>query len=204
MPIFRKDTPSRRQDRNECKHYTSYKKTLKEDFNHRCGYCDDTDFQKVRNFTIDHFVPQNPTGFSHTIAPNYYYNLVYSCGYCNTSKTNKWPTNDSKKSNDGIVGFIDPIEQKYTNLYSRDINGRIQPVSSTNNLAKYIIKELKLWLPIHEKMWKLEKVRKLNKDIEKRLNGMLEGELKVKLEREHYEILKIWVSIQENIFTENV
>lgn len=203
MPDFRKETPSRRPDRKECKHYTSYKKTLKEDFNHRCGYCDDIDFQKIRSFTIDHFVPQNPRNFNHSIAPNYYYNLVYSCGYCNTSKTNKWPTNNPKQNNDGSIGFIDPVEKDYTDLYSRDINGRIQPVNAADDLANYIVKELKLWLPIHEKMWKLENVRKLNKDIENRLKGMPEGKFKVELEREHYEILKLWVSIQESIFVEN-
>lgn len=204
MLVFRKNTPLRRPDRKECKHYTSYKKTLREDFNNRCGYCDDIDFQKVRSFTIDHFIPQNPVGFNHGIAPNYYYNLVYSCGYCNTSKTNKWPTNNSAISNDGNVGFIDPIEIDYTNLYKRDINGKIQPVDSANNLANYIINELKLRLPVHQKMWKLEQVRLLNNEIATKLENLEDGELKAELEKEHYQILKLWVSIQESIFVENV
>lgn len=203
MHVFRNDTPKRRLNRKECKHYTSYKKTLKEDFNSRCGYCDDIDFQKVRNFTIDHFIPQNPLGFSHNIAPNYYYNLVYSCGYCNISKTNKWPTNDPALSNDGNIGFIDPVENDYTNLYQRDVNGKIHPVDSTNNLANYIIKELKLWLPIHQKMWKLEQIRSLNKEITIKLENLKDGQLKDDLEKEHYKILKLWVSIQESIFVEN-
>ena len=72
MPVFRELTPNRRPDRKECKHYRSYRKTLREDFNNRCGYCDDSDRLRIRSFTIDHFVPQNPKDFRQMITTIWY------------------------------------------------------------------------------------------------------------------------------------
>ncbi|WP_289028713.1 HNH endonuclease [uncultured Algoriphagus sp.] len=199
---FRTATPTRRPDRKECKHYYSYLGTLRADFNQRCGYCDDFDRLRIRSFTIDHFVPQNPKDFEHDIPPNYYYNLVYSCRYCHGAKTNKWPTKDAQTPNDGKAGFIDPINDQYTKLYKRSATGKIIP-SDDSELAKYIIKELKLWLPVHERMWKLEKVKQLNDKIEEKLKTITDETIKKELEQLHYEVLKVWYQIQESVFVEN-
>ncbi len=66
--------------------YRYYKAYLREDFNKRCGYCDDRDIicGGIRGFHIDHFRPQKP--FSHL--ENDYNNLVYACPYCNGGKSN--------------------------------------------------------------------------------------------------------------------
>lgn len=199
---FRSATPIRRPDRKECKHYYSYLDTLRADFNQRCGYCDDLDRLRIRSFTIDHFVPQTPKDFTHDIPPNYYYNLVYSCRYCNGAKTNKWPTKDAKTPNDGKTGFIDPINDQYTKLYKRSATGKIIPIDDSE-LAKHIIKELKLWLPVHERMWKLEKVKQLNDKIVEKLKTIVDETIKKELEQLHYEVLKMWYQIQETVFVEN-
>lgn len=203
MHPFREKTPVRRPDRAECKHYNSYRKTLREDFTQRCGYCNDLDSYRIRSFTIDHFVPQNPKGFKTTIAPNYYYNLVYACRYCNTSKMNKWPTNDEHTHNNGSQGFIDPVEQEYTDLYTRTVSGRIQPVDDENVLAHHIVAELKLWQPIHERMWKFEKIDLLIEQIELKLNNVKDQAAKEAAESIHYKLLKSWREIQKGIFVEN-
>lgn len=203
MHPFREISPIRRPNRVECKHYSSYLKTLREDFKERCGYCDDSDRLRIRSYTIDHFVPQSPDGFTHDIMPNYYYNLVYSCRYCNSAKTNKWPTKDHKTHHDGKIGFIDPIENEYTYLYKRTLTGKITPQDDTNELAHHIIKELKLWLPIHERMWKLEKIKKLNDLIQIKLDELEYGALKVEMEQLHYQILKVWMKIQDSVFVDN-
>lgn len=199
---FRDTTPIRRSGRKECKHYYSYLDTLRTDFNQRCGYCDDLDSLRIRSFTIDHFVPQKPKGFKHDIEPNYYDNLVYACRYCNGAKINKWPTKDANKSTDGKIGFIDPVDEEYTKLYKRSISGKIVP-SNDSELAKHIMKELKLWLPIHERMWKLEKVKELNTKIVEKLKIVADAALKKELEQLHYEVLKVWYQIQESVFIEN-
>lgn len=155
---FRDGTPERRKGRRVCVNYTSYRKTLKEDFKHRCGYCGSFDKIFKRSFAIDHFIPQNPIGFTHTLPPNDYYNLVYSCGYCNGAKLNKWPTKDIKKPNDGKVGFIDPTDPIYDSLFCRNSEGSIMLVKSTHLLSIYLYKEIDLCNPVHSILWKIEKL----------------------------------------------
>ena len=199
---FRNSTPIRRPNRIVCKHYSSYLVTLRADFNQRCGYCDDLDRLRIRSFTIDHFVPQNPDSFTHSISPNYYYNLVYACRYCNGAKTNKWPTKDGTIHNDGKIGFIDPVNDTYTKLFKRSKLGKIIP-SKKSELAEYIIEELNLWLPIHERMWKLERLKQLNNQIKSRLSSFMDQELKNELKALHYQVLVELDAIQESIFVEN-
>lgn len=201
--LFRIETPTRREDRAVCEHYSSYRKTLREDFNYRCGYCDDHDSYRIRSYTIDHFVPQNPSNFKCTIAPNFYYNLVYACRYCNEAKTNKWPTNDEKTPHNGKEGFIDPVNQEYTDLYKRNSEGRIEPANADDDLAKYIIEELKLWKPVHERMWKLEKVDAQISKMEERIKAVIDTDLRKELEAIRNELSNTWREIQKGIFTEN-
>ena len=113
MYSFRQVTPTHTVNRRVCKHYKSYKKTLRSDFNERCGYCNDFYPDHKRYYVIDHFVPQKPDGWSHTIPPNKYDNLIYACSFCNGAKSNKWPTMDEKIPNDGTHGFIKPTLKSY-------------------------------------------------------------------------------------------
>lgn len=202
MPEFRDFTPQRRQNRDVCTHYRSYQKTLREDFKKRCGYCNDIDKQRIRSYTIDHFVPQNPKDFTHNIASNDYYNLVYACHYCNSAKSNKWPTLDANVPNDGIVGFIEPTEIEYAQIFSRTSSGKIVP-KEPSALADYIIEHLELWYPIHERMWKLEKVLGLHHEIQDRLRKTTNAALQQILKEAHYEILIEIVEIQSSVFVEN-
>lgn len=203
MYPFRENTPEHRPGRAVCVHFSAYRTTLREDFKMRCGYCDDSDLLRIRSFTIDHFVPQNPVGFTHSIPSNDYYNLVYACSYCNTYKTNKWPTLNSSVPNDGVQGFIKPTDQEYTNRFKRSKEGRIIPSDSHDEVANYIKSELKLWLPIHERMWKLEKVKALNEKIKTALASMTDGKLKEELEGVHYQVLLLLTGIQDSIFMAN-
>ena len=56
--LFRKDDPQRRDNIVEKKNYRDYRIPLREDFNCRCGYCNDRDIPRVEYFEIDHLVPQ--------------------------------------------------------------------------------------------------------------------------------------------------
>ncbi len=201
MYVFRLKEPIRRADRRECKIYTSYAKTLREDFNNRCGYCDDSGELGLRNFAIDHFVPQNPIDFVNDIAPNYYYNLVYSCNFCNSSKSNKWPTKDSKIFNDGNVGFIEPTTVDYTNLFKRSALGEIICNGQKPSIADYIIRELKLWYPVHHITWRLERVKKLGEEVKAKILNVTDDDIKKELEATHYEILKEIDDLYQNLFT---
>lgn len=199
---FRNQTPKRDPNRAVCEHYTSYRKTLRQDFNKRCGYCDSFDHYRIKSFAIDHFIPRNPKDFIPKIAPNVYKNLVWSCSYCNLAKSNKWPTKDETISNDGNVGFIDPELKEYSELFKRNADGEIQ---SKNNKAieKHIIKELKLWLPIHSRMWKLEKLMKLELDLRNELSLITDDELRKDFKDCHYDIMMLVIDLMRNIFSEN-
>lgn len=153
MSLFREKRPKHRKGRAVCVHYKSYKKTLRTDFNRRCGYCDDLDFNRIRDFVIDHFVPRNPDGWKHRIKDNYYYNLVYACPFCNRAKSNKWPTKKTKVHNDGNEGFIMPTKRTYDKVFTRAKDGSII-YDPANPLSKYLYDNLDLWQPIHSLNWR--------------------------------------------------
>jgi hypothetical protein len=201
MYVFRLKEPLRRANRKECELYSSYRKTLEEDFNKRCGYCDDSNEYRMRNFAIDHFVPQNPVDFVNDIAPNYYYNLVYSCNFCNSSKSNKWPTRDCKVYNDGKSGFIEPTTVDYTNLFKRNSLGEIICNGNNPDIAKYVIRELNLWYPVHHITWKLERVKKLGDEVKAKILNVIDADIRKELESTHYEILQEIEGLYQNLFT---
>jgi hypothetical protein len=198
MQPFRNVAPKHQPNRKECVHYSSYLDSLELDFNKRCGYCNDLNSYKIRSYAIDHFVPRNPVGFTHTIKPNYYYNLVYSCNYCNSSKSNKWATKDPAIHNDGKKGFVFPPDTEYDNLFQRDTDGTILPLNN-QELANHIIKELNLKNPIHSLMWRFEKILNLEKEVSEKLSSNDDNELKA----QHYELTKQVIAIIRNIFSDN-
>jgi len=196
MHPFRQDTPKHRKDRKVCKHYKSYKKTLRSDFNKRCGYCDDIDTNRIRNYVIDHFVPQKPDGWNHTIQPNKYSNLIYACSYCNGAKSNKWPTRNATQSNDGIIGFIKPTQKSYSKVFRRAADGSII-VHNNHPIGIYIHKELNFELSIHSLNWSFEKILEQEKLLEKLNRKITDNILKQQLAEIKLLRLEIVDSINE-------
>lgn len=203
MYPFREKTPKRRENAKERENYRSHKNDLKEDFNRRCGYCDDTDFFRIRSFAIDHFVPKTPSDFTHNIKPNYYYNLVYTCSFCNGAKTNKWITKDASVHNDGKQGFIEPTNDEYTNLLKRDKDGTIMCNGVNEYLSAYIIRELKLWYPVHRITWKIERIKELKIKVASAIDAVADENKRKELKELHYEILIELDSLYEILFAEN-
>lgn len=202
MNKFRDHTPVRRSSREECKNWQSYRSDLKDDFKCRCWYCNDSELIRIRNYAIDHFVPRNPKKippFINPIPETNYYNLVYSCSFCNLAKSNKWPTGDWLIHNDWTVWFIDPTKEEYTNLFKRNKKWIIECNELNPNLAKYIIDELKLWYPIHSLNWRFEKIIKL----EEKVSKLLEKQENEDLKRIHYDILQAFKTLAIWIFKEN-
>ena len=152
MIDFRKKNPSRRSNAPQAKKYSDYKSLLREDFNQRCGYCDDHEFFSETYYEIDHFVPQKIAAEKE----NDYSNLVYSCRSCNNSKRAKWPTKDVNLSNNGKEGWIDPCDSNYAIQFKRISDGSICPKT---DLGLWMWKELTLGNPIHRLKWILEQLR---------------------------------------------
>lgn len=68
--------------------YSSYKKYLRLEFNHRCAYCDvhEAEDGGSKKFHIDHYLPKS----SFPKKRLEYSNLFYSCADCNILKSDYW------------------------------------------------------------------------------------------------------------------
>ncbi len=149
----RKKIPIRRTNPKTVIDYHKHKEDLREDFNFRCGYCDDHDYFRLTEYQIDHFVPRTQLV---NIKLADYFNLVYACRSCNRAKWNKWPTGNERISNNGKEGFIDPCDAEYDKQFSRNKRGEIVPETP---LGRWMWIALNLGNPVHSVIWKLEQTR---------------------------------------------
>jgi len=152
MNKFREEPPINEEVLKVVSKYQDHKPTLEKNFRGKCGYCDDNDIWRNTYYEIDHFIPK---GYLTEIEKKEYWNLIYSCRYCNNSKRAKWPTKDRHIDNDGKEGFISPYSENYDLLFKRDEEGRIIPQS---DLAVWMHKNLHLGLKRHSFIWQLEKI----------------------------------------------
>jgi len=161
MSNIHRDKPARAANIAKKTNYRDYKSALRSDFNSRCGYCDDDDLflGGKRGYHIDHFAPQSKFGELETE----YSNLIYSCPFCNISKSNDWPSNDASENIVGNEGYIDPCDAEYDNHLYRNESGKIIP---STELGNYIHTKLKLNLMRHEMIWKYGQIRELIEKLE--------------------------------------
>jgi uncharacterized protein (TIGR02646 family) len=145
----------------------SNKKRLAIDFENKCAYCDDHQHYSggYNAYHVEHFAPKEK--FKHL--EFVYDNLLYSCPYCNTAKSNKWIGSDEFENIIGNKGFIDPCSEEYNNHLQRNADGSIGFVTE---LGEYIYKELKLYLKRHQLIYNLEKVRVKKKQLRAKIDEM--------------------------------
>lgn len=187
MPPFRIAFPARTYSKKKLKSYRSYKKYLVIDFSNRCGYCDGSDTWNGghKTYHVDHFAPKDK--FTHL--ENEYSNLVYSCPSCNSSKSNKWPSNDPTISIVNNSGFLDPCSNDLNTHFTRDNNGNIVAITP---IAQDMFKSLNLGLERHSIIWKLTSLENLILDYEEQIVQNTSLEIKEKLVNIHYRLLKIF------------
>lgn len=157
--------------------YRSFKSYIRDDFNKRCGYCDDLDYFHggKRGYQIDHFRPHSISRF--TVLKEDYSNLVYSCPFCNGAKSNKWKDNE---------GFIDPCNEEYTTHLERNNKGQIK---SKSEQGRYIYTNLNFYLKRHELLWMIERLEEQSIEINSYLDTLDEGhDLELKILREFRKI----------------
>jgi len=142
----------------------SNKKRLVEDFDHRCAYCDDHDRYTggYNSYHVEHFAPKE----KFPELEYDYNNLLYSCPYCNISKSNKWISNDASVCVENDKGFVDPCTDDYYNHLKRERNGRIVPCTK---LGEYMHNELKLYLYRHQIIFNLENLLEKKKLIDAKI-----------------------------------
>lgn len=143
----------------------SNKKQLIIDFEHKCAYCDDSDIYAggSKMYHVEHFAPKEKFPELEFT----YDNLLYACPYCNISKSNKWPSNDSNINIVGYEGFVDPCTQEYNTHLIRKEDGSIYYISS---LGEYMYYELKLYLQRHQLIYNLSRVHMKLKDVRKEID----------------------------------
>lgn len=154
MEDIKTEKPVRSHTGEKWRSNASNKKRLAEDFKHKCAYCDDYDkyIGGYNVYHVEHFAPKEK--FKHL--EFIYDNLLYSCPYCNISKSNKWT---GKTPDENIVdekGFIDPCTDEYYLHLKRDEKGNIVAITP---IGRYMYEELKLYLKRHSILYNLEKLR---------------------------------------------
>ena len=143
----------------------SNKKQLIRDFEHRCAYCDDYDRYAggSNTYHVEHFAPKEKfPELKFT-----YDNLLYACPYCNISKSNKWPSEDSHVNVVGHEGFVDPCTDEYYEHLIRSEDGSIGYITP---LGEYMYYELKLYLQRHQLIYNLDKVHNKLKEVRQEID----------------------------------
>lgn len=137
------------------------KRHLAKDFGHRCAYCDDLDAYGggYRAYHVEHFAPKE----KFPALQFDYDNLLYSCPWCNRSKWDRWPSDDSKVNTVGEEGFIDPCSEEYDKHLERLSDGSIAGITP---LGKYMHSTLQLYLKRHAIVHNVDKLNRKRKELE--------------------------------------
>ena len=131
------------------KDYHSYFKYLREDFNHRCAYCNLLDTQITTSYEVDHFVPEVVFKDEWPELKTTYANLVYSCKKCNVAKSSQYQGDITQKRINNEL-FYEPEETDYGTIFYRGEDGGI---CSDDTRGRGMITRLKLYRPIHNLAW---------------------------------------------------
>ena len=167
------------------KKYPEYKPYLKEDFVHRCAYCNLIDSGMITTpFEIDHFVPRDTFKNEWPECETLYDNLIYSCKKCNIAKSNYFKGDISKRVIQNEY-FYNPVETDYGVIFYRNDAGGI---ASDDEKGRDMIDKLKLYRPIHNMAWICETLKntreKLNAQIEKVGKDTIQGQLLIEAKNE--------------------
>ncbi|MCU6720580.1 HNH endonuclease [Porcipelethomonas ammoniilytica] len=162
----------RRQNVVSKSDYKDYRQELREDFCCICGYCGKSEKITKNAFEIDHFMPKS-------VAPELekeYSNLVYSCYTCNRKKSDKWPTKDKSKCNDGFIGFVDPASEDYDNHLTRLDDGTIKGITEVGKYMCDIVFKFQM-RPMRE-LWLCTKILERQEQLEEKILQMTTEESK--------------------------
>ena len=94
--------------------------------------------------------------------------MVYSCPYCNISKSNKWVGGTAEEWVVDNIGFIDPCSEEYSNHLGRRVDGSIY---YKTQIGKYIYQELRLYLERHRIIYQLDELNETIKLYDLKINS---------------------------------
>lgn len=139
--------------------YHKYKCYLVKDFRNRCCYCNISQETIMVSFHIDHFVPKSIKA----TLENEYNNLMLACPKCNFAKGKKYKGDVTNEEIENEL-FYNPTKVDFNKIFYRNELGGID---SDNPKGKEMIKLLKLFRPIYNLTWIVEKICELSDRIEK-------------------------------------
>lgn len=172
-----RDNKITRTCKKEYKDYHSYIKFLREDFKHRCAYCNLLDTQITTPYEADHFIPEDIFKDNCPELKTTYANLVYSCKKCNGAKSNQYEGDITKKELINEL-FYDPEKTDYGTVFYRKEDGGIY---SDDEKGRDMITRLKLYRPIHNLAWICEITRTTLVKLSKQINEVGRDSMKGKL-----------------------
>lgn len=139
----------------EYKDYHSYLPYLLEDFSHHCCYCNISEKTlDISSFQIDHFIPQHAFKGVRDELLTQYNNLMLCCPKCNRTKSDLYDGDILSYSVENDL-FYNPDTVDYNSIFYRNELGGI---SSDDEKGKRIIQLLRLYRPLHNYAWVLEKL----------------------------------------------
>jgi len=150
---FRKHQINRSCDK-KYQDYHKYKPYLLRDFNNRCCYCNLSQDTITTYFQIDHFIPRRVFEGKRDELDCQYDNLILACPKCNLEKRDQYKGDiaDFKIINEL---FYNPDEIDFNDIFYRNELGGID---SDDLKGREIIKLVKLYRPLHNLSWLVEKL----------------------------------------------
>lgn len=158
-----------------------YRPFLKKDFSDRCCYCNMPRGLVTTPYHIEHFIPKKAFEGKKDSLKTDYQNLMWACPKCNLSKGDKYK--GDLEHDDRIVNelFYNPETTDYNDIFYRNELGGID---SEDSKGREMIRLLKLYRPIHNLAWLVERLELLYdriEDMEKRETDIGRRELLEKI-----------------------
>lgn len=127
-------------------------------------------------FHIDHFIPQKIFKGIRDDLLTQYDNLMLSCPKCNRAKSDQYKGDINSPFIENLL-FYNPCETDYDTIFYRNELGGI---SSEDCKGKDMIIRLKLYRPLHNYAWILERLAILLEQLDEKI-AVADGEKKEKL-----------------------
>lgn len=143
------------------------KKQLAKDFVNRCAYCDDLDSIAggYKTYPVEHFAPKE----KFPQLEFQYDNLLYSCPYCNRSKSDDWPSSNPNINVVDNKGYVDPCNKEYYLHLDRD--EKTGNIIYKTTLGEYMYNKMHLYLRRHAIIYMLDKLISKRDELSKSINN---------------------------------
>lgn len=159
--------------------YSKYKPYLKKDFQERCCYCNMSSELLTIPYHVEHFIPIKAFEGKKESLLTEYENLMWACPKCNLSKGDKYKGDFLTSSKIENELFYNPVETDYNDIFFRN---EIGGIDSEDAKGREMIKLLKLYRPIHNLAWLIERLEKLALNLEQAAKQETDEERKKLLE----------------------